>query len=114
MNHELLELPLFDKRPAFLVGEEANAFWLFHQDNPGVYRLLVRLAREWKQATGRKIGMKAITERARWEYAIQTTGGIYQLNNNHTAYYARLIMARERDLAGLFNLREQRCERGAA
>jgi len=113
MNHELLELPLFDNRPAFLVGQEANAFWLFHRDNPEVYSLLTRLAREWRKATGRKIGIKAIFERARWEYGIQTNGGEYQLNNNHTAYYARLIMHQERDLAGLFNLRQQMCERGS-
>ena len=109
MNSDLLDLPLFcPSRPAFLAGEDADAFWTFHRANPAVYRLLVRLAREWHRATRKKIGMKCLFERARWEHAMTTTGEEYVLNNNHTPYYARLIMHQERDLDGLFNRREQR------
>ncbi len=79
----------------------------FHRDNPKVYILLVRLAREWVQATGRRtLGIKALWERARWEIAISTVGDEFKLNNNYHAFYARLIMQQEKDLNGLFRLRQ--------
>jgi len=82
-------------------------FRIFHQDNQHVYKLLVRLAREWKRSTTDRVGIKALFERARWESAIRTDSNEYVLNNNYSAYYARLIMKQERDLDGLFNVREQ-------
>ena len=36
---------------------------------------------------------------------MQTTDPEYKINNNFTAFYARLIMAQEPDLAGIFDLR---------
>jgi hypothetical protein len=84
----------------------STKFDQFHTENPRVYRILVRLAREWVTGTGRnKLGTKALFERARWEIAINTSDPDYKLNNNYTPFYARLIMYREIDLAGLFDLR---------
>ena len=81
-------------------------FLEFHQENPNVYRVLVRLARDWVAKTGRrKLAIKTLYERARWEIAMQTTDPEYKINNNFTAFYARLIMAQEPDLAGIFDLR---------
>lgn len=78
----------------------------FHRDNPQVYRILVELARQWVKGTGRyKLGIGALYERARWEIAIRTSDPDYKINNNFRAFYARLIMHREIDLAGLFELR---------
>lgn len=109
MTSDLSDLPLFATRPAFLPhGKLEDEFWQFHHRNPAVYALLVKLAREWKRNTGNKLGIKALFERARWESGIRTDSREYNLNNNHTAFYARLIMSQERDLDGLFNLREQR------
>jgi hypothetical protein len=103
----LADLPLFQKPMREMSALEA-AFWKFHEGNPHVYDLLVRLAREWKGQTGRQLGIKALFERARWEYSVRTTDSAPALNNNHTAFYARLIMERERDLQGIFHTREQR------
>jgi hypothetical protein len=84
----------------------SQRFEEFHRDNPHVYQTLVKLAREWVNQTGRhKLGIKTLYERARWEIALQTGDPDYQLNNNWTAYYSRLIMRREHDLDGLFDLR---------
>lgn len=86
-----------------------RAFWSFHHDNPHVYDLLVRLAREWQMTRGGGLGMKMLYERARWEVAVTTTtSDDYTLNNNFTAFYARLIMECEPDLAGVFKLRRQK------
>lgn len=84
----------------------AQRFEEFHRDNPRVYETLVRLAREWTQRTGRhKLGIATLFERTRWEIALATNDPDYKLNNNYRAYYARLIMHRETDLADLFDLR---------
>ena len=86
--------------------EVARRFEEFHAANPDVYRLLVRLASQWVSQTGqRKLGMKALFERARWEIALSTNDPDFKLNNTYTAYYARLIMAQEPHLANLFDLR---------
>lgn len=84
----------------------AARFEEFHADNPRVYATLVDLAREWIARTGRhKLGIKTLYERARWEIALATSDADFKLNNNFTAFYARLIMAQESDLDGLFDLR---------
>jgi hypothetical protein len=81
-------------------------FELFHRENPHVYRTLVRLAREWVNQTGqRKIGIKSLYEVTRWRIALDTNDPDFKLNNSYTAYFARLIMSREPDLAGVFELR---------
>lgn len=84
-----------------------DRFTEFHRNNPGVYQALVRLAREWIASTGQhKLGIKALYERARWEIVITTGATDFKLNNDYTAYYARLIMTQEPDLADMFNLRK--------
>jgi hypothetical protein len=81
------------------------AFWVFHEANPEVYRLCVQLAGEALAVGRRKIGMKMVWERARWDFYVRTTDDTYKLNNNYTALYARLIMKQEPDLAGVFDVR---------
>jgi hypothetical protein len=94
---------------------EETAFDRFHADNPKVYETLVRLAREWVGRTGRhKLGIATLFERARWEIALATTDADFKLNNSHRAYYARLIMLREPDLAGLFDLRASEADQWIA
>jgi hypothetical protein len=83
-------------------------FFDFHEHNPGVYRELVRLARQAKQAGRDRIGVKMIWEVVRWNIFIRTTDEQYKLPNNYHSRYARLIMMQEKDLAGIFELRELR------
>lgn len=78
----------------------------FHAQNPEVYDRLVELARQWKLRRGNaKLGIKMLWEVLRWETALHTRGDDFRLNNNFTSYYARLIMEREPDLEGVFELR---------
>jgi len=88
-----------------------RAFWRFHRDNPRVYELLVRYARQAKAAGHSHFGMKMLWERLRWYVMIETrdTSGL-KLNNNYHSRYARLIMAREEDLSEMFELRELKTE----
>lgn len=84
----------------------AQRFVAFHAESPEVYRTLCILARQWVQRTGRhRIGIATLYERARWELAMSTCDPDFKLNNSYRAYYARLIMAQEHDLRGLFETR---------
>lgn len=80
----------------------------FHQANPSVYEDLVTLARRAHRAGAERVGMKMLFEVLRWERFIKGSKDVegFKLNNDFTACYARLIMAREADLAGLFETRE--------
>lgn len=84
------------------------AFWTFHYANPLVYQLLVKYARQWG-LTNSHGSINALFERVRWDFGttIQPTDG-FRLNNNHRAFYARLIEEREADLRSFFRLRQQR------
>ena len=84
-------------------------FWGFHEANPAVYEALAKLARSALGRGKRRIGAKALWEVVRWDMWLATEGDEeFNLNNNYTSRYARLLMARETDLRGVFVLRELR------
>ncbi len=85
-----------------------EAFRAFHAANPQVYDLFRALTWQMVRAGRAKVGAKMIWERLRWEYALRTDDGAYRLNNNYTSRYARLLMANEPALAGVFETRELR------
>lgn len=92
-------------------GPTAERFEEFHRDNPHVYRTLVYFARQWVEVTGRrKLGLQMLYERARWDIRTQTSDVDFKLNNNYTAFYARLIMHQEPDLDGIFELRRSEAD----
>lgn len=86
--------------------DNAEKFEKFHRDNPLVYDALCRLARDWLAATGRRrAGIGSLAEIVRWQIAMRTNDPDFKINNTYNAYYARLMMATEPDLAGIFELR---------
>lgn len=91
----------------FPTGLEAS-FLAFHQANPQVYEFLVGRVREWKACGHHHGSIRMFWELARFEFCkTVNTASRFRLNNNHHAYYSRLIMDREADLAGFFETREQ-------
>lgn len=101
------------QRPATLGGSTTQnheaQFLMFHAENPHVYQNLVRMARQY-QVRNRttRIGIATLWEVLRWDYMINTEHKDYKLNNNHKAFYARMIMDCNPDLAGMFELRAQK------
>lgn len=83
-----------------------RAFWQFHEGNPHVYARLAALARELVGRGRRRIGIGMLFEVLRWHH-MSTVGDAdgFKLNNNYRALYARLLMASEPDLDGVFALR---------
>lgn len=86
------------------------AFEQFHFENPKVYTELVVLARTAKQKGYNRIGIRMLWEVIRWNHMIQTNpdpeGTEFKLNDHYHSRYARLVMDKEPDLVGIFELRE--------
>jgi hypothetical protein len=81
----------------------------FHARNPRVYELLCRLARDAKQQGRSRIGIKMLWEVVRWNLSRDLPHDeTFKLPNDFHSRYARLIMAQEQDLAGIFEIRELR------
>jgi hypothetical protein len=101
-----LAFNLFDPKR----GKLERAFWQFHDQHPEVYGVMLEAAREWRAQHGPKarLGAKKLFEQVRWELHLRLGDEVPRLNNNHTAFYARLLMRQHPELAGLFQLRQQR------
>lgn len=96
--------------PSYYGMSMAEAFQAFHQANPHVFENLRKLAlARHSRRPAEKVGIKHLWEVLRWEYEIRTDrpSNEVRLNNNFTAFYARLLMAREPILRGVFELRAQ-------
>jgi hypothetical protein len=98
--------------PTVFKSPMEEAFWTFHSEHPEVFEQMHAFALEWRSAHGAnaKLGIKMLFERVRWEIGLRSHDGrMPELNNNHTAYYARLLMSRSY-LEDMFNLRQQRIQ----
>jgi len=92
-------------------GKLEREFRRFHWQHPEVYEELVRLAREMKARGYERFGIATIYEVARWRSMLRLgPENGFRLNNNHRAFYARMIAAREPDLAHVFRTRQQGVE----
>jgi len=100
--------PQFLNEPSGERGQTLDErFQKFHEQNGWVYTALVRLARETLAAGRTRCGIKMLFEVLRWQWELATiSDDEFRLNNNHTSRYARLIMSREPDLEGFFEIRE--------
>lgn len=91
-------------------GKLERAFWQFHDHHPEVYQALLRFSLDWRAKHGpdAHLGVAKLFEQVRWELHLQLGDQVPKLNNNHRAFYARLLMSRHQELEGLFILRQQR------
>lgn len=82
----------------------------FHHRNPDVYEGLVALARELVADGHKHFGISMLWETLRYNRGKSRPDDreAFTLNNNYRSRYARMIMAREPDLADVFNVREIR------
>lgn len=94
--------------PAIPDESPEERFRRFHEANPHVYAAVVHFARVMRGKGAVRGSIWLIFNRLRWEYAIQTRGDAFRLNNNLTPFYSRLVMEREADLDGFFETRERK------
>lgn len=83
-------------------------FDAFHEANPHVLAELERLADQLAAAGVRRFGVKALVERLRWDWTVQTAGDDFKVNNSFTSRYARLLIERRPDFADMIETRELR------
>lgn len=80
-------------------------FETYHKENPQLYKLFERFAREALSSGYKTFSAYAIFERIRWHVAIETVGDPFKLNNNYRPYYARKLMFDQPEFEGFFNTR---------
>lgn len=102
-----------DLRPVIEVQHDPNESldirfrnWL--RANPHILDAFIHYALQLQRAGRRHFGAKAIVERLRWEYAIQSSASDFKFDNNMTSRLARAAVARRPELATLFEFRELR------
>lgn len=88
----------------------AAKFAAYNRENPQVYAALRKFALEAKRAGRERMGMKALFERVRWFTQVEAQGDSFSLNNNYTAFYARMLMDLEPELAGFFETRKAKAD----
>jgi hypothetical protein len=102
----LTQAQLFDPPlPHKLTAEEA--FLAFHHANPWVYDRLVEYARTAKNLGFKRYSLRTLWENLRWtaDRRVKRLTKGYKFNDHYPPFYARMIMAREHDLADFFEVR---------
>lgn len=78
----------------------------FHARNPQVYELLRAKALYAVRRGHKRLGLRTIWEALRWDLTVQVdSADDFKLNDHYTPFYARELMAREPELAGVFEVR---------
>ena len=82
-------------------------FLVFYRANPWVYDELVVLARKATVVGRHKASIQMFWEVIRWEriLTMKDEDSSFKLNDHYRSLYARLIMAKEKDLKGIFEIR---------
>ena len=84
-----------------------EAFWRFHEANPHIFRHIVRLCNEARDAGFDQWSINGIFEVLRWQTALRTDEEKPKLSNSYRALYARLVMETYPHLDGFFVTKER-------
>jgi hypothetical protein len=96
---------LKERKATKTVSDKAQSFWEFHTANPTIYLALVELAKGLRRQGYSSWSIKGLIETVRCRSALEGMK-VAEINNNHTAYYARLLMSNEPELNAFFELRK--------
>lgn len=96
--------------PAPTVGTIQDRFLAFHRASPWVYTALERLVEQWVARGRKRLGIRTLWERLRWDYAMATADPTsdFKLNDQFHSRYVRLLIEKHPEWAGLFELRKLR------
>lgn len=87
----------------------AQRFEEYHRENPHVYELFLKYAKQVKNSGFDRFSSKAIYERLRWHLSFETNDcDAFKLNNNYTSFYARKVMAEHPEFTNFFETRIQK------
>lgn len=85
-----------------------SAFCEFHREHPEVWRLFVRFTNQAIAAGRSRFSADAVCHRIRWESVVEGGADGVKLNNNFSAYYARMFEAAYPLHAGFFGFRARK------
>ena len=107
MAQQQQELALsFSVREQYDDGTYPEGFWEWIEHNGHIYDAAVRVARQGKRIGYDRWSVQGVMEILRWQTKIrENASGPLKINHNARSGLARLIMAREEDLAGFFEIR---------
>lgn len=72
-------------------AELIRKFTQYHYDNPKIYELFKRFAREVARSGMKRYSADAVVHRIRWYVDIETRSrDDFKITNNHVAFYARM------------------------
>lgn len=84
----------------------SEGFQKFHKQNPHVFIRLREMALTMKRHGRSRLGIKMLFEVLRWERMLETSGDEFKLNNNYSAFYARMLEETTPELKGIFATRK--------
>jgi hypothetical protein len=80
----------------------------WHGANPHVYQQFKTLAFQMLKTGRQRYSARTIIEVMRWHYDLETTGDVFELNDNFTPIYVRLLIHHHPEFTNFFELREVR------
>ncbi len=86
------------------------AFDKFHAENPHVYEWLLEKARIAKSRGKKHYSMRFLLGFFRWHTEMETNDPMFKINDHHSPYYSRLIMAEHPEFEGFFQMRSLTAE----
>lgn len=92
------------ERKAPKLPAKTAEFELYHRENPAVLERMIREAREWVQGGGTRLGIGMLVAHIRWIGQVEQWND-FKINENHGAFYARLIQVECPELIGVFEMR---------
>lgn len=83
-----------------------SAFLEYHAANPHVWAEFERRALAMIAAGRRRYSARTIVEAIRWHFdSTTTTGDGFKINDHHSAFYARLFVAKHTEHREFFSLK---------
>jgi hypothetical protein len=86
-------------------AEVLHRFNEWHQANPHIYRHFKQLATQMRAAGRERYSARTIMEVMRWHYDLKTVGDVFEINDNFTPIYVRLLIHYHPEFSGFFELR---------
>jgi hypothetical protein len=88
---------------------DLEKFCFFHARNPHIFAELERMARELAARGRKRIGVKLLVERLRYDHYMTSDdpNSQFKLNNSYTSFYARLLIDTHPELRELIETRER-------
>lgn len=83
-------------------------FEKYHYENPIIYEQFKKFALQVKESGKQRYGAKAVFERIRWFFDIETKGDTFKINNNYVSRYVRKLIKEMPEFNDFFATRELR------